>query len=165
MATTTDRTGTAQAGHGAASFATDGASRTTLTLRVITPDRIVLDQQVSSVRIPGVDGSIGILPRHAPMVAALDPGLLRYRQNGQETAMFISGGFAEVRSNTVRIVSEAGEKPTDIDDERARAAEKRARERLAQGRTLEGESIDLLRAEAALQRALMRLNVREYRGS
>ena len=134
-----------------------------LTLRVITPERIALDQSVSSVRIPGVDGSIGILPRHAPMVAALDVGLMRYRTDGREEVMFVSGGFAEVRDNTVRIVSEAGEKPHEIDEARAREAEARARERLSQERAQEGEPIDLLRAEVALKRALMRLETREFR--
>jgi F-type H+-transporting ATPase subunit epsilon len=135
----------------------------TLTLRVITPERIALDLSVSSVRIPGVDGSIGILPRHAPMVAALDAGLMHYRIDGREEVMFVSGGFAEVRDNTVRIVSEAGEKPDEIDEARARAAEARARERLSQERVLEGEPIDLLRAEVALKRALLRLQTREFR--
>jgi F-type H+-transporting ATPase subunit epsilon len=134
-----------------------------LTLRVITPERIALDQSVSSVRIPGVDGSIGILPRHAPMVAALDIGLMHYRTGGREDVLFVSGGFAEVRDNTVRIVSQAGEKPEEIDEERAREAEARARERLSQTRVLEGEPIDLLRAEAALKRALLRLQTHEYR--
>jgi F-type H+-transporting ATPase subunit epsilon len=134
-----------------------------LTLRVITPERIALDQSVSSVRIPGVDGSIGILPRHAPMVAALDVGLMHYRTGGREDVLFVSGGFAEVRDNTVRIVSQAGEKPEEIDEERAREAEARARERLSQTRVLEGEPIDLLRAEAALKRALLRLQTHEYR--
>jgi F-type H+-transporting ATPase subunit epsilon len=134
-----------------------------LTLRVITPERIALDQPVSSVRIPGVDGSIGILPRHAPMVAALDSGVMRYKAGGREHAMFVAGGFAEVRDQTVRIVSQAGEKPEEIDESRAKAAEARARERLDQGRSAEGEPIDLVRAEAALQRALMRLQAKEFR--
>src|SRR6185436_11101837 len=118
-----------------------------LTLRVITPEKVALDIQVRSVRIPGVDGSIGILPRHAPMVAALDTGLLRYKTDGGESLLFVSGGFAEVRHNTVRVVTEAGEKPEEIDEERARSAEQRARERLAQGRALTGEPIDFLRAQ------------------
>lgn len=135
----------------------------TLTLRVITPERVVLDQPVTSVRIPGVDGSIGILPRHAPMVAALDAGVMRYRTEGREEAMFVSGGFAEVRDKTVRIVSPAGEKPEEIDEERCRAAEARARERLDQGKSVGDEPIDLARAEAALKRALMRLQAKEFR--
>jgi F-type H+-transporting ATPase subunit epsilon len=133
---------------------------------VITPDRIALDQSVASVRLPALDGSIGVLPRHAPMIAALDAGLLRYRTvpGGPESALFVSGGFAEVRGETLRVVSEAGEKPHEIDEERAREAEKRARERLSVKRG-EGDAIDLLRAEAALRRALMRLQAREFRES
>lgn len=133
-----------------------------LTLRVITPDRIAVDQVVDSVRLPGVDGSIGVLPRHAHMVAALAPGELVWRGAGQEDRLFVSGGFAEVRRNTVRIVSEAGERPGDIDEERAREAERRARERLSVAH--KGEPIDLLRAEAALRRALVRLQVRQRAG-
>jgi len=134
-----------------------------LTLRVITPDRIVLDCQTSSVRIPGVDGSIGILPRHAHMVAALDVGPLRYVENGQHKALFVSEGFAEVKDNTLRVVCEAGELPEEIDEARAKESEKRARERLA-GARVEGEPVDLLRAELALRRALMRQQVTEGYG-
>jgi F-type H+-transporting ATPase subunit epsilon len=139
----------------------------TLTLRVITPDKIALDRSVASARIPGLDGSIGVLPRHAPMIAALDAGLLHYRAQpgGTEEILFVSGGFAEVRDDTLRLVTEAGEKPEEIDEERAREAEKRARERISVGKTEAGEPIDMLRAEAALRRALMRLRARDYRGS
>jgi F-type H+-transporting ATPase subunit epsilon len=133
-----------------------------LTLRVITPERIALDTQVQSVRVPGASGALGILPRHAPMVAALDPGMLFFKADGKEGKLFVSGGFAEVRDNTVRVVTEAGEKPAEIDEARAREAEKRARERLAAGRAGDGEPVDMLRAEAALKRALMRLQAREH---
>ena len=132
-----------------------------LTLRVITPDRIALDTQVQSVRVPGCDGHLGILPRHAPMVAALDAGLLRYRIDGKESVLFVSGGFAEVRNDTVRVVTEAGEQPAEIDAARAAASEKRARERLS---TRE-ETLDLARAEASLRRAIWRLRARELQGS
>lgn len=134
-----------------------------LTLRVITPNRIAFDETVESVRLPGADGQFGILPHHAALVAALDAGLMRYRQNGKEHALFISGGFCEVRDNTVRVVTEAGERPQDIDEERARAAEARARERLSGARSQDGEPLDILRAEASLRRALMRLQAREFR--
>jgi len=128
-----------------------------LTLRVITPDRIVLDTPAESVRVPALDGSMGFLPRHAPLVAALDLGTLSWREGGKEQTLFVSGGFVEVKQDTVRVVSEAGERPQDIDVERARAAEKRARERLDQGRGKADAQIDILRAELALQRALARL--------
>lgn len=134
----------------------------TLTLRVITPERIALDAEVSALRIPGTDGSIGILPRHAPMIAALDSGLLRYQAGGREAVLFVSGGFCEVRGATVRIVTEAGEKPEEIDEARAKEAEKRARERMNSGQVSEGEPLDLLRAEASLRRAMWRLKAAEF---
>jgi F-type H+-transporting ATPase subunit epsilon len=133
-----------------------------LTLLVISPDRVVLDERVDSVRLPGVDGSFGVLPRHAPMVAALDVGVLRYRQGGAEKLLFVSEGFCEVAKDVVRVVAEAGEKPAEIDEQRAKEAEQRARERLARVREQRAaamtgkEAVDLLRAEEALRRALKR---------
>ncbi len=136
-----------------------------LTLRVITPDHIVLDTPASSVKVPGVDGLMGILPRHAQMITALDVGLLTYTHDGKEHTIFVSGGFAEVRQNTVRVVSEAGEEPDEIDEDRAKKSEERARTRLDEMRTVAGKSdVDLLRAEAALRRALMRQKARKRRG-
>lgn len=128
-----------------------------LTLRVITPDSIVVDTSASAVRIPGLDGSIGILRKHAPMVAALAAGPLTWQHAGKDHAMFVGGGFCEVRDDTVRVVSPASEAPSTIDVERAREAARRARERLRGGPGA-GE-IDLVRAEAALRRALVRLQV------
>lgn len=130
-----------------------------LTLRVITPDSILLDTQASYVRIPGVDGSMGILPRHAAMVSAIEVGLVHYKQGGEEHVLFVSGGFAEVRGSTVRVVSEAGERPAEIDEERARAAEERARKRLAEGEPLHPQ-LDIARAELSLRRAQARLLAR-----
>ncbi len=129
-----------------------------LTLRVITPDRIVADTQVDSLQVPATDGLMGILPRHAPMVAALDIGVLTYESGGKTGSLFVSGGFAEVRGSTVRVVSEASEQPETIDPERARAAEARARKRLDEARAgaAAGE-FDVLRAEMALRRAVSRL--------
>ncbi len=135
-----------------------------LTLLVITPDRIVLDMRASSVRIPGLDGSMGILPRHAPMVAALDIGLIHHDDGSGEQILFVSGGFAEVRDNTVRVVCEAGERPDEIDEERARAAEARARKRLDEARAAPAVAgfppIDILRGLASLRRAQSRLVAR-----
>ena len=133
-----------------------------LTLRVITPDKIALDTQADKVRLPGVDGSMGILPRHAHMVAALDAGELDYTVGGKEHALFVSGGFAEVRDGTVRVVSPAGERPEEIDEARAAEAERRARERLDEVKT--GEPIDILRAQAALRRAMLRKLLKQRRG-
>ncbi len=134
----------------------------TLTLRVITPARIALDQQVDSVRLEAVDGSLGVLPRHAPMVAALDSGLLRYRAGGAEKVLFCGGGFAEVHGETLRVVTQASERPEDINEARAQAAEKRARARLEEARAPGAAPIDVVRAEASLRRALLRLQAKGY---
>jgi len=131
-----------------------------LTLRVITPEEILLETTASSIRFPALDGSMGVLSRHSDMVAALDAGELRYQSSGSSESLFVSGGFAEVRGDTVRIVSEVGEGAGEIDVERARAAEKRARERLAEKRSgISG--VDLARAQSSLRRALMRLTIAE----
>jgi F-type H+-transporting ATPase subunit epsilon len=131
-----------------------------ITLRVITPDAVALDATVDSVVLPGLDGQLGILAHHATMVTALDMGELRYKAGGAEHAMFVSGGFAEVRDNTLRVVTEAGEDARDIDATRAKAAEERAAERLQKG----DEEIDQVRAEASLRRAVMRLTISRTRG-
>ncbi len=131
-----------------------------LTLRVITPDHIVLDRQVDRVQVPAADGLMGILPRHAHMVTALDAGLVTYQVGGSEEVLFVSGGFAEVRGDTVRIVSEAGERPEDISEERASKAEERARKLLDDGAGGPGVQIDVLRAEFALRRARFRLRAK-----
>lgn len=136
-----------------------------LTLRVITPEKILLDAPVQSVSLTALDGSMGILPRHANMVAALDLGVLEYRDSsGNLVPMFVGGGFAEVRDNTVRVVAPVGEQAEQIDEERAVEAEKRARERLDQAQSTGGAAdIDLLRAQAALRRALARERVSRRR--
>ncbi len=131
-----------------------------ITLRVITPDTVALDETVDSVVLPGLDGQLGVMARHATMVTALDAGELRYQQSGEEHHMFVSGGFAEVRDNTLRVVTEAGEHVRDIDATRAQAAEERARERIEQG----DEEIDTVRAEASLRRAVMRISISRTRG-
>ena len=128
-----------------------------LTLRVITPEAIVLDEIVESVVVPASDGLIGILPRHARMVAALDSGTLKYARAGEERRLFVAGGFAEVQSDTVRVITQASERPLEIDVERAEQAATRARERLRTRAAAPGVDLDLLRAEASLRRAIQRL--------
>ncbi|MEZ6016992.1 MAG: ATP synthase F1 subunit epsilon [Planctomycetota bacterium] len=131
-----------------------------ITLRVITPERVVLDTTVESVTFPALDGSLGVLKGHAPLVAALGVGELGFRDGaGQESGLFIAGGFAEVRDDTVRVVTEASEPPTAIDLARAEASAVRARKRLEEFQSVQGESLDLVRAQFALQRALSRVRV------
>ncbi len=135
-----------------------------LTLRVITPTKIAVDTEVDSVTLPLLDGEAGVLPRHAPMISALDVGLLKFRTpSGPEQEMFVAGGFAEVRDNTVRVVVQSGETADDIDEARAKEAEDRAR-KLIDDRTIQGtEAVDIIRAQASLRRAMMRLRTKRGR--
>lgn len=131
-----------------------------LTLRVITPAGVQLDTTAASVSFPTLDGSVGVLKDHAPMVAALGAGELEFRgESGQPEAMFVAGGFAEVRDNTLRVVTDVSEEPTDIDIERAVRAAERARKRLEQFESNDGEKLDLLRARTSLMRALARQRI------
>jgi F-type H+-transporting ATPase subunit epsilon len=128
-----------------------------ITLRIITPERVVLDESADYVQVPALDGSMGILSRHAPLVAALGAGELTYSKGSSKQSVFVAGGFVEVRDNTVRVVSDASEPIEDIDVDRATKAAERARERLQKRKTeSDGEVFDTVRAEASLRRAMMR---------
>ena len=132
-----------------------------LTLRIITPESVLLDTTADAVRITALDGGMGILPRHAPMVTALGAGELSYTNGGQESSLFVAGGFCEVRDNTVRVVADASERPEDIDVERAERARERAHARI-HGVRVEGEEavdLDLVRAEFAMRKALVRMKI------
>ena len=125
---------------------------TELHLKVITPEKVVAERGVRSVRVPGVDGSFGVLKGHAPMIAAVAPGELVVEElDGKKSSFFVADGFAQVGGEEVKLVIDSGEPVTEIDLKRAEAAEKRARERIATG-----GDVDLSRAEAALVRALER---------
>jgi F-type H+-transporting ATPase subunit epsilon len=129
----------------------------TLKLEVITAERQVLSDDVNTVVAPGVDGELGILPHHAPLITMLKPGEILIRKDGQETYLFVSGGFLEVRPDKIIILADACERCEEIDIERAEAAKRRAEERLK----THPPDVDLARAQAALLRSLVRLKVAE----
>ena len=131
-----------------------------ITLRIITPDAVALDTTVESVVLTGLDGKLGILSHHATMVTALDAGELRYKKDGHEESLFVAGGFADVRNNTLRVVTEASEIAAQIDATRAAAALERAKTRM----TAREADTDVIRAEAAMRRAVGRLSVTRTRG-
>ncbi len=129
---------------------------------VITPDGPAFRGRVRSIRLPGKTGNFGILARHAPLVAALDPGLLVLSQEGGEKGAFAVGeGFVEVRTGRVRALVDFCNRREQIDVARAEKARDRARERL---RSRKEATLDFVRAEAALRRALARLSVARYSG-
>ncbi len=127
-------------------------------LTILAPDHALFEGRARSLIAPGVEGYFGVLARHAPMVAELGPGALMIRQeNGEEDYFAVSAGFLEVELDGVTVLADTAEAALEIDVERARAAEQRARQRLR----LHERDIDIARAEAALQRALARLKAAE----
>jgi len=129
-------------------------------LKIMAPDHALFEGRVRSLMVPGVDGYFGILARHAPMVAQLGTGVLTVNEaEGQQQFFAVSSGFLEVTPDGVAILADTAEAAAEIDVERARAAEKRARERLR----LHETDTDLSRAEAALMRAIARLSAAEKR--
>jgi F-type H+-transporting ATPase subunit epsilon len=129
-----------------------------LKLDIVTAERVVYSGDVDAVIAPGVEGQLGILPHHAPLMTMLQAGELVARKAGQEEIMAISGGFLEVRPDRVIVLADQAERAEEIDFARAEAAKKRAEERL---RDRKATGLDESRAEAALRRALTRLSVAE----
>jgi F-type H+-transporting ATPase subunit epsilon len=130
-----------------------------LKVEIITAERELYSDDVDMVIAPGVEGQLGILPHHAPLMTMLGPGELRLKKGNEEIVMVATGGFMEVMADRVVILADAAERAEDIDISRAEAARRRAEERLHQ----HASDIDLARAEAALKRALVRLRVAEKR--
>ncbi len=104
---------------------------TQLELQIVTPDRNIVHDQVDEVEIPGVGGYFGVLPGHAPLLAALTAGELWFRKGQEKTYLSIAFGFAEVLPDRVTVLAKLAERAEDIDVARAEAARKRAEERLA----------------------------------
>ncbi|MCL5025039.1 MAG: F0F1 ATP synthase subunit epsilon [Chloroflexi bacterium] len=129
-------------------------------LDIVTAERTVFSDDVDVVVAPGHDGQLGILPRHAPLLTALDPGELLIRRDGQETYMAVSGGFMEVVGNHVIVLADTAERAEEIDAARAEAARQRAVSRLSGAREKE---FDIARAAAALRRSQVRLKVARRR--
>lgn len=133
-----------------------------LTFELATPSRLVVTEPADEVVVPGLAGSFGVLPGHAPLLALVGVGELMFRLGRSEHYLAITGGFAEVGPDHVRLLAETAERPEEIDVARARAARERAERRLT-GRA-GGEEIDYPRAMAALRRAGTRLDVVRRRG-
>jgi F-type H+-transporting ATPase subunit epsilon len=131
-----------------------------LLLEIVTPERQVFSDQVDSVVCPGVEGELGILPHHAPLITTLGFGELRIRRGGEEEFFAIAGGFLQVRPDRVVVMAETADMAAEIDVEKANEARREAEKALAEGFE---EPADLARARAALQRALVRIRVAERR--
>jgi len=126
-----------------------------LNLEVVTPEKVLVSQEVDTVVAPGTEGEFGVLPDHVLFLSGIVPGELRYTSGSEEVSMIVTTGFAEVSNNKVSVLVDAAEKTGDIDIERARQAMERARERLAKERGT--EDTDFLRAELSMKRAIARV--------
>ena len=134
-----------------------------LSVEIITAEEIVqTEENLDVLIVTGSEGQLAILPRHAPLMTTLDYGELIFRRGTNETSFAIGGGFLEVHSDKVTVLADVAENADEIDAERAEEARKRAEERLQNPNT-DQTSVDLARAQASLQRALLRLNVVEKR--
>jgi F-type H+-transporting ATPase subunit epsilon len=125
-------------------------------LDIVTAERAVYSGDVDMVIAPGIEGQLGILPHHAPLMTTLQAGELRVKKGGEEVSLAISGGFLEVRPDRVVILADAAERAEEIDVARAEAAKRRAQERLTEKLA---PGVNEARAEAALHRSLARLKV------
>jgi F-type H+-transporting ATPase subunit epsilon len=136
----------------------------TIRLEIVTPEKMVFSEDVDAIQAWGVEGQLGILPHHAPLMTMLQPGDLVIRKGSHEELLTISGGFLEVRPDKVVILADACERAEEIDVARAEAAKQRAQEVLKTAVT----GIDSAAAEASLRRSLARLRtvekVRRKRG-
>lgn len=135
-----------------------------INLEIVTPEKLALREQVDEVTLPGLDGEMGILPDHTPLISQLKTGVLTYRQGSERKLMHISGGFVEVLPDRVSVLSDIAERPDEIDPERARAAKERAERRLSQ--QLSGASdVDFRRAQLKLERSIIRIQLSARSGA
>jgi F-type H+-transporting ATPase subunit epsilon len=136
-----------------------------LNVQIVTAEREVLAEDgVDMVVAPGSEGVVGILPRHAPLLTTLQPGVVRIKKGGAEEAMSVGGGFLQVARDKVLILADTAERADEIDEARAEEGRRRAREMLQEsivsGQRLQGES-----ARFAIRREEARIQVaRRHRG-
>jgi F-type H+-transporting ATPase subunit epsilon len=126
-----------------------------LHLQIVSADRLLVNEQVDEVEIPGVMGYFGVLPGHTPLLATLQVGELWYRQGQEKHYLHIAFGFVEVQPDRVTVLAETAEAAVEIDPTRAEAAKKRAEDRLAKPTA----DMDFERARVAMMKALIRLQV------
>ncbi len=128
-----------------------------LFLEVVTPQQAIVSEEVQSVVAPGSEGEFGVLKGHTTFLTSLNIGVLRYKETGgTERFLFVNGGFAEVLPDKVTILAESAERRRDIDVARAEDAKRRAEDRLKR----QSDEIDRARAEAALKRAIFRIQLK-----
>jgi F-type H+-transporting ATPase subunit epsilon len=127
---------------------------TEIRLNIVTPDRLVTEQEVTEVTLPGVDGYLGILPGHAPLLTEVRPGEVEYTAGGSKHTLVVTDGFAEVLGDRVILLVDAAERVEEIDVARAEKAKTRAEELL---KRFDDPKVDMEQAREALRRAIARI--------
>ena len=133
----------------------------TILLEIVTPDRLVLSEEVDEVTAPGVEGEFGVLPGHTPFLTTLKVGELTYRKGKDVHHMAVSWGYAEVTPKKVTVLAEAAEVAAEIDIVRAKAAMEKAEKEL---KKLSKEDKDYLIEAARLEKSIIRIQVAERAG-
>ncbi len=131
-----------------------------LQLEIVTPERLAYSDEVDSVQLPGIEGELGVLPHHAPLISTLGVGELRIRKGGAEESFAIVGGFLQVLPTKVVVLAETADMASEIDLEKAQEARREAEKALESGYH---EGADLSMARAALQQALLRERLAQRR--
>ena len=126
-------------------------------IEIITPERIFYQGEASMVEFTAQDGDIGVLKGHIPLTTVVSPGVLTIKEPGGDKLAALMSGFAEILPDKVTILAEVAEWPDEIDPDRAEAAKERAEKRLSS----HGSEIDVMRAEIALKKALVRLDLKK----
>ena len=124
-------------------------------LHISTPEKLFFNNDVESVILSSIEGELGVLSGHIPMVTALATGVIRIRAGGKWKTAVVSGGFAEIKNDEVVVLADTAEWPEEIEVNRALEAKKRAEERIR----LRENEVEYVRSIAALQRAMARLRV------
>lgn len=131
-------------------------------VELVTPERLVFRDQVDFIAAPSTKGEVGILPGHAPLLTQLGVGELRLKKGSEIQFIALTGGFLEVQKGSrVSIFAETAEFAGEIDIERAKQAAEKAKAKLVQAKDLTG--VELAAVEAALSRALLRMNIVQNR--
>jgi len=134
-----------------------------LRVQIVTAEREVFSEEgVDMVVAPGADGVVGILPRHAPLLTTLLPGVVRVKRGTSEQAMAVGGGFLQVARDRVLILADTAEREDEIDESRAEAARRRARETLQEA-VVSGQRLQAEAARFAIQRADARIHLARRR--
>lgn len=134
-----------------------------IVFKIVTPEKVVLEETIDQLTIPTQEGEITVLPDHLPLVAVLKPGEMTVVKNGQKTFLAVSGGFVEVQPNIITILADTAETAEEIDEARAEEARARAEKLLKEKQT---DTQDFTYLAAKMEKELARLRVvRKHRSA